>query len=372
MSRSTRRRCSRDASAAVLPDAHVTATNNATGLSRATDSGPDGRFVLPALPVGTYTVVATRQGFAPLTVPEVVLTLGAAAEVVLDLAIAGLETRVTVAGEQRVVAVPSSAVASVVSQAQIDRSPTNDRAFIGFALTTPGVAPDRTPQQGASAPRGSRSPVSARDRTTSRSTDSTTTTSPSAACARRSARRPCASSRSSRTRTRPSSAKHPAASSTSSRRAARTRLPATAFCFFRDRSLNAKGTSRSSTPAGRADRSRKAPYGSNSSAARSAGRLRKTGRSIFGSFERIDVHDQQLRHHRRYDAGVVARQPVGTRRRHPAQRGIPGETGQCPVRRSRRPAFLGKSIMQIAASRQHGSATTTPTSSTRTSSRGAD
>lgn len=140
----------RDASAAVLPDAHVTATNNATGLSRATDSGPDGRFVLPALPVGTYTVVATRQGFAPLTVPDVVLTLGAAAEVVLDLAIAGLETRVTVAGEQRVVAVPSSAVASVVSQAQIDRLPTNDRAFIGFALTTPGVAPDQTPQQGAS------------------------------------------------------------------------------------------------------------------------------------------------------------------------------------------------------------------------------
>ena len=140
----------RDASAAVLPDAHVTATNNATGLSRATDSGPDGRFVLPALPVGTYTVVATRQGFAPLTVPDVVLTLGAAAEVVLDLPIAGLETRVTVAGEQRVVAVPSSAVASVVSQAQIDRLPTNGREFIGFSLMTPGVAPDQTPQQGAS------------------------------------------------------------------------------------------------------------------------------------------------------------------------------------------------------------------------------
>jgi hypothetical protein len=140
----------RDVSSAVLPDTHVTATNDATGISRATDSGPDGRFVLPALPVGTYTVVAVRQGFATLTVQGVLLTLGASAEVALDMSVAGVESRVTVAAERQVVAVPASAVASVVSQAQIDRLPTNDRAFIGFALTTPGVAPDQTPQQGAS------------------------------------------------------------------------------------------------------------------------------------------------------------------------------------------------------------------------------
>ena len=146
----------RDASAAVLPDAHVTATNNATGLSRGTDSGPDGRFVLPALPGGDlYTVVATRQGFAPLTVPDVVLTLGAAAEVVLawrspvsrrespsPASNAPFRPRAIERGGQRRLQAQES-----------NRLPTNDRAFIGFALTTPGVAPDQTPQQGAPAPR---------------------------------------------------------------------------------------------------------------------------------------------------------------------------------------------------------------------------
>ena len=49
---------------------------------------------------------------------------------------------------------PEDAVASVVSQQQIERLPIDGRNFISFAVITPGVSTDRTPQQGASATSG--------------------------------------------------------------------------------------------------------------------------------------------------------------------------------------------------------------------------
>ena len=54
----------RDPSGAVLPAATVTATHVETNLSRTTITGPEGRFVLPALSLGSYTVSVELAGFA--------------------------------------------------------------------------------------------------------------------------------------------------------------------------------------------------------------------------------------------------------------------------------------------------------------------
>ena len=45
-----------DPSGAVVPGAHVKATNKATGLDYASESTSDGNFVFQDLPVGTYQV----------------------------------------------------------------------------------------------------------------------------------------------------------------------------------------------------------------------------------------------------------------------------------------------------------------------------
>src|SRR5579862_7461123 len=45
-----------DQSDAVLPGVAVTATNTATGVTRATTTSATGDFSLPDLPLGTYTV----------------------------------------------------------------------------------------------------------------------------------------------------------------------------------------------------------------------------------------------------------------------------------------------------------------------------
>ena len=52
-----------DAAKAVLPGVTVTAVNQDTGLERAVVSSSEGKFTLPTLTPGTYTIKAELQAF---------------------------------------------------------------------------------------------------------------------------------------------------------------------------------------------------------------------------------------------------------------------------------------------------------------------
>jgi len=49
---------------------NVTAVNNATGYTRAMASADDGYYVIASLPIGTYTVTITKDGFETLKLPK--------------------------------------------------------------------------------------------------------------------------------------------------------------------------------------------------------------------------------------------------------------------------------------------------------------
>ena len=123
----------------VAAGASVVATNTATGYSARTTSGPDGNYVLPALPPGSYRIVATAPGAAPATQ---LITLQVGQNVSLNLTLdpqqseVQLET-VAVAGarDNR-----TSEVGTNVSQAQIAALPQTTRNFLSFADLAPGVA----------------------------------------------------------------------------------------------------------------------------------------------------------------------------------------------------------------------------------------
>ncbi len=65
-----------DPSAAVIPGAEITATNNATGVVSTLRSNQAGDFNFSALPVGTYTVIISSSGFSPLTLKNVGVSSG--------------------------------------------------------------------------------------------------------------------------------------------------------------------------------------------------------------------------------------------------------------------------------------------------------
>ena len=143
-----------DATNAVLPGAVVTATNTETNQSRSVTSQGDGRFSILALPPGTYQVTVELSGFTREVREGVTLALGAQVDLPFSMRLAGTAETITVSGEAPLVDSQRTAVATVVSRQQIESLPIDGRNFMSFAVITPGVSTDRTPQQGASATSG--------------------------------------------------------------------------------------------------------------------------------------------------------------------------------------------------------------------------
>src|SRR5918993_1198806 len=65
-----------DAQGGVLPGVTVTLRNADTGLSRTIVTEVDGRYRVGGLPPGRYELRAELQGFGPVEVTEIVITVG--------------------------------------------------------------------------------------------------------------------------------------------------------------------------------------------------------------------------------------------------------------------------------------------------------
>jgi hypothetical protein len=143
-----------DQSGGILVDSSITVSNVETGIERTAVTDGSGRYQVPALPPGTYDISAALPGFTTRTLENVVLALGQAVTIDFQLRVAGITEAATVAGEILPVQVSRTEMSSVINQAQVDALPTNGRNFISFAVITPAVAPDHTPQQGATTTSG--------------------------------------------------------------------------------------------------------------------------------------------------------------------------------------------------------------------------
>lgn len=131
-----------DPSGAAVAGAHLTVTNQDTGIRFESTTASDGLFAFPVLPVGSYTIEVEHQGFAKLTRKDVQLTVGARLNLTLALTVAGQTQSVTVSSETPLVETTRSQVSTTVNDVAIGNLPTNGRNFINFALLTPGVTLD--------------------------------------------------------------------------------------------------------------------------------------------------------------------------------------------------------------------------------------
>ena len=67
-----------DPSGAVIQGVVVTAISEETGLRRLTTTGAAGNYEIPALLVGRYQLKFTNEGFKPLLMDDIELTVGQA------------------------------------------------------------------------------------------------------------------------------------------------------------------------------------------------------------------------------------------------------------------------------------------------------
>src|SRR5579864_1023668 len=85
-----------DASDASVEGATVTIHNSATGLTKTEQTGSDGYYIFPNLPLGNYDVEVTKSGFATVKAPKVLLEAGKEAVIDARMPLASVSTTIEV------------------------------------------------------------------------------------------------------------------------------------------------------------------------------------------------------------------------------------------------------------------------------------
>ena len=129
-----------DDQGAVLPGVTVVATNTASGFTLERQSDSAGRFFLPGLPVGEYTLTATLFGFKQFTGTGLLLRVGQRIEVSVTLQIGQLTDTVTVTADTPLLRTANVEIAEVIDNRKVEELPLNGRQFIQLAQLTDGVA----------------------------------------------------------------------------------------------------------------------------------------------------------------------------------------------------------------------------------------
>ncbi len=132
-----------DPQGAVVPGGSVSARQTETNLTRETLTDEEGRFRFPYLRVGHYEVRVRLSGFADAT-RNVTVTVGSAFELPVKLAIATLDSSVTVTADAAMLEGARTQIAGTVSQAEVQTLPLNGRNFLDLAFLVPGVSPTNT------------------------------------------------------------------------------------------------------------------------------------------------------------------------------------------------------------------------------------
>ena len=128
-----------DPSGAVVPDARITATRDATGVSKSTVSSTAGTYTIPNLMVGTYTVTAEASGFKTGVAHNITLDVSQQREVNFTLALAGVQSTVEVSAAPPLLNTTDSQLGTVVTGEQVQNLPLNGRNVENLIAIQAGV-----------------------------------------------------------------------------------------------------------------------------------------------------------------------------------------------------------------------------------------
>jgi Carboxypeptidase regulatory-like domain len=129
-----------DPSGAEVPNAKVTAIDNARGGQRSAVTDEHGFYRLSGLAPSTYKVTVEHAGFQTEAVPSLTLTVGETSVLDFHLKLAGLTGQVEVTSEIPVVETERGSQADTLTQEDIAQLPIDRRDYLTFTLLAPGVS----------------------------------------------------------------------------------------------------------------------------------------------------------------------------------------------------------------------------------------
>ena len=134
-----------DKSGSAIPGATVTATSQATSLARDVKTDSAGHYLLPLLPVDTYTVRVDASSFQSAESKDLHLQVDEARELDFSLAPATVNTTVAVSGEAVAVETTNPSLGQVITGQEVSQLPLNGRDFVQLATLTAGATAETNP-----------------------------------------------------------------------------------------------------------------------------------------------------------------------------------------------------------------------------------
>src|ERR1700677_1311359 len=127
-----------DASGAVVANAAVTATNNATGVSTKTTSDGQGDYEIPSLHVGIYTISASASGFTDSVANNITISVGGRPRIDLSLKTGATQATVEVSDVALQLETETSERGQVITNYQSEALPLVSRNYSDLLALVPG------------------------------------------------------------------------------------------------------------------------------------------------------------------------------------------------------------------------------------------
>jgi len=137
-----------DPGGASVPEAKVDVVNSATGFARSTSTGGEGYFVIPNLPLGSYTLTVQKSGFETQRHTGILLDAGTEAVMDMELKVGAVSTTVEVTGGAPVLEPSRISTGRTIDQAEIDNLPLTSRNPYNFVIFQPGLSGHPNPELG--------------------------------------------------------------------------------------------------------------------------------------------------------------------------------------------------------------------------------
>ena len=128
-----------DSSGGVIANAEVTVTNQGTNISSTGKSNENGRYVVPSLKPGLYTLAVSAPGFKKYVNNALTLQVNQTARLDIELTIGEVTQEVTVSAEAPLLEVDTSGRGAVIDERKIVELPLNGRDYNQLATLSPGV-----------------------------------------------------------------------------------------------------------------------------------------------------------------------------------------------------------------------------------------
>jgi len=128
-----------DSTGAALPDASVVVHNMETGAVRSLVSGNDGRFSAPSVPIGSYSITVSHQGFETQKRNGVTLVVGQSLDLTFQLGVGAVTQEVVVGAHTFVINTTTEQTSGLIDEREVKQLPLNGRSFDELLTLNPAA-----------------------------------------------------------------------------------------------------------------------------------------------------------------------------------------------------------------------------------------